>query len=108
MFLATRDALVINGSYPGFFTSSVNYYCWFRIPPKKKKKKKTLICQNIHEYPMKKRSFFQKTSNRWSTALGFLHQPNISARLHAHHQAPNLVEKARFFFEVEKNQQILN
>ena len=22
MFLATRDALVINGSYPGFFTSS--------------------------------------------------------------------------------------
>ena len=40
MFLATRDALVINGSYPGFFTSSVNYYCWFRIPPEKKKKKK--------------------------------------------------------------------
>ena len=36
MFLATRDALVINGSYPGFFTSSVNYYCWFRIPPEKK------------------------------------------------------------------------
>ena len=23
MFLATRDALVINGSYPGFFTSSL-------------------------------------------------------------------------------------
>ena len=24
LFLATRDALVINGSYPGFFTSSLS------------------------------------------------------------------------------------
>ena len=30
MFLATRDALVINGSYPGFFTSSGGYSLVFR------------------------------------------------------------------------------
>ena len=30
MFLATRDALVINGSYPGFFTSSLGVYGCFQ------------------------------------------------------------------------------